>query len=542
MKLTYKFENYEIFHQIEFHPGTLLSTVLRKVEPGIDMPCGGMGRCGKCKVRFIEGACGATDTDRRFFSDEMLKDGWRLACRAVLSKDARIVIPDCGYENKGGGRDRDLENQSVIEAERGEKITVSGGKLGIAIDIGTTTIGGALADLETGKVLKKTTRMNHQRVYGADVISRIKAANEGHAGELKSLALTDIGEIIRELKGLIKKSDCENIPENNHENNKIDVRNVVIAGNTTMLHILMGDSLSGLGVAPYKPARLRYPRGMECGIPGSDDANINYEIVSGISAFVGADIVSGMFALDFHEIPYGKKYMLIDLGTNGEMAIGDSERILVCSTAAGPVFEGGGITLGMAGVPGAIEHVDIDDRKTIRVKTIGDVLPQGICGSGVLEAVSELRRNGIIDETGLFEDEFFDEGYPLYGERKNDIRITQTDIRNVQMAKAAIRSGIDSLLKSFGCRADEVDRVYLAGGFSEHLDADKVKYLKLLPEEFLRSKVVESAGNAALSGCLRALLDSEHDSKIDRIISLSREIVLAAEDSFKEGFIDKMNF
>lgn len=511
-KLTCKGKEYEV------KSGTLLSEFLRREGISAEMPCGGMGRCGKCRVRFINGAPAATTADRRFFSEDEIGSGLRLSCRAVITGDAEIEV---------------MHSESALIADSDGTNPQKGGldECKIAVDLGTTTIAAALISKDGNKIVRKSVTMNHQKSFGADVISRIKAATEGNDKRLRELVVSDILEVVGNL--LVDERTV--------------VSEIIIAGNTTMLHLLAGDSCEGLGKAPYKPARLKYPKMKFEEIFGSEKADFDTEscscrLMPGISAFVGADIVAGMYELSFDEIPEGKTYMLIDLGTNGEMAVADSEKITVCSTAAGPVFEGGGISCGMAGVIGAIEHVRIDEEtRGCDCETIGDVKPSGICGSGVLETVSELRRCGIVDETGLLSDEYFDNGYVLYNKDGINIVFSQNDIRAVQLAKAAIRSGIETLLSEHGCGISDIDKVYIAGGFSEHLDIEKIRYLKLLPEDFLERNITECVGNTSLKGCVKALCDRDFIDRTEKILKSANEVTLADTHGFEENFFDAMN-
>ena len=513
-KLTYLNKEYEIFE------GTLLSEFM--IRNGIEQerPCGGTGRCGKCKVKFIYGAPKTGNADRSFLTESEIEAGIRLSCRAVITEDARI---DKVYYSDNISDNLQSGSKDPIKKPQADEIK---GEVSIALDIGTSTIAVAVMQEKDGgdpEQVSKTTIMNHQRRYGADVISRIQAANSGKAKELRDCVVDDIKSITAGLK----------------------IKQMMIAGNTTMLHLLTGDSCEGLGKAPYTPVRLSYPKlkANELFLYKEErESETECLLAPGISAFVGADIVSGMYALSFDRIPKGKRYMLIDLGTNGEMAVADSERISVCSTAAGPVFEGEGISCGMPGVTGAIEHVTLKEDAEFGV--IGGEKPLGICGSGVLELVSELRRTKAIDETGLFEDKYFEEGFPLYkgDESTEGIFFTQNDIRAVQLAKAAIRSGIDTLLEAHGCRPEDIDKVYLAGGFSEHLDTSKVRFLKLLPEEFIGRDVCECVGNTSLLGCIKVLGDKDFTDRMNTIVSMAVEIKLAETDEFGDSFIEAMNF
>ncbi|WP_029323982.1 ASKHA domain-containing protein [Butyrivibrio sp. AE3004] len=549
-KLKYKDIEYDIL------PGTLLSEFMIKEGFSVSMPCGGMGTCGKCRVRFKSGTPGISAADRRFFTEKELKEGYRLACRAVISNDCELsyaVETLIHHEENTKGKaealsDRLSDDKAGILEEQGKEYS-------LVIDIGTTTIAAALLCGEI--VINEVTVMNSQAVFGADVISRIKAACDGKAEPLKGCVINDIKRAAEQVISghLLSKGQSAD----DGKEKFISVKRTIIAGNTTMLHLLTGDSCEGLGNAPYKPVRLEYTEERISSIPEEFGKVI---IFPGISAFVGADIVSGMYALSFDNIPEGKKYMLIDLGTNGEMAVADSEKISVCSTAAGPVFEGGGITCGMAGITGAIEHVSItnaaeffskeDNKDSIKVETIGKREPLGICGSGVLEITSELVRTKLVDETGLLRDELFESGITLFRGDDREIFFSQNDIRKVQLAKAAIRSGIDTLLKAHGLRAEDIDTVFLAGGFSEHLNAHKIKYLNMLPEEFLKEGVTLCKGNTSLKGGIRLAGEYEKneetrkaDDPVKRlkvITDKAEYIPLAETDTFSEAFIEAMNF
>ncbi len=498
----------------------------------ISLPCGGKGRCGNCRVRIIEGTIGITDKDREVFSEDEIKEGWRLACLAVPDSDVTVEARDeAGAKIIMGSKEGSDKASDTDEASIQEDLAELTDGEGIAIDVGSTTIVAALVrpdddrDLENS-IAGSAGSMNHQCIYGADVISRIRAANEGNLSTLRMLVLKDINRLIKKI-------------------NATDVRRIVISGNTTMMHLLLGDSCEGLGVYPYTPVRLKFPvmKPAELGIDIDRDADV--EIIPGVSAFVGGDIVSGMYQLNFHRIPEGKRVLLVDLGTNGEMALGDSEHITVCSTAAGPVFEGGSISCGMAAVAGAIEHVEIDEETgTIKdMSVIGNVAAGGICGSGVLELVSELRRCRIIDDTGLLRDEYFSKGYPLcigrdFGQTR--LYFKQEDIRAVQLAKAAVKSGIETLAKAHGCLLSEIDKVYLAGGFSSHITPGEVRFLKMFPEELMEDGKMESVGNTSLLGGIKSVIYGT--AKVEEILGKTSEAELASQSEFGEAYIEAMNF
>ena len=347
---------------------------LREREHYIPAYCGGKGICGKCKVRFVSNPPEPTENEKKFFSPEELEEGWRLACVTEVAGEGQIELPMAGEEEievETGFRGLKEANPQI------DSETTDQNHFVVAVDIGTTTLAASLVDQKTKKVIKTVTSVNHQRMYGADVISRIEAANRGEGDGLQKLILKDLEYLLQNLEVPMERTQ------------------LIISGNTTMEHLLQGYSCKTLGVAPYTPVDI------------SLHEYKNMTILPGISTYVGADIVSGIVACGMNRSE--KVSILVDVGTNGEMAIGNKDRILVASTAAGPAFEGGNIKCGVAGVPGAIASVNIENDK-INLKTIGDKEAIGICGSGVVEITYELKKNKIIDETGLMVDAYFDDG------------------------------------------------------------------------------------------------------------------------------------
>ena len=497
-------------------------------------PCGGNGRCGKCVISFEKGAPRPGDVDKNFLSENEIAVGNRILCRCILERDCVIRVggdeENIAVENIGisdeSDKDRSKENAN-------ELIDVSGfQEFGIAIDLGTTTIAAALVGIggdDLGsKALRTASLVNHQRRYGYDVISRIEAASDPEIGkELQAIVREDIAELIKRLL----------------DGTKISLTQLCIAGNTTMLHLLRGYDVNGLGSFPYKPVTTVAEQldAKELLGQAPDESisdrlsNVAVTLLPGISAFIGADIVSGMYELGMTSNS-GQKILFLDLGTNGEMAYFDGKELTVTSTAAGPVFEGGGISCGVASVPGAISHVSINKREdesfSVRYETIGGVSPIGLCGTGVIETVSELARNGIIDKEGLLCEEFFENGFVI--DPENNIRITQKDIRNVQLAKAAIRAGMERLLNGA-----EPDKVYIAGGFGANIDVSRLLHLNMFPEKLLDK--MSSVGNTSLKGCVRYLEENDPD-KLRRITETAKEITLAMEDGFGEDYVASMVF
>jgi len=477
--------------------------------------CGGAGICGKCIVKVTEGTLKITSADKYILSEDMLSMGYRLACRAYPDGDCTLM------PTKGARQEYKVVTESIKCKEPQPDNPASDkteGGYAVAVDLGTTTLVLVLVDMATGNILKKYTAANPQRLYGADVISRIKASGEGKGDILKSLIRNELFCGIRNLvrEGHISLSDIDKI---------------VIAGNTTMIHLLMGYPCESLGTYPFTP----YKRGFICS--GSDELfgipeKIPVIMLPAVSAFVGGDITAGLLACGFDNTE--KPCLFIDLGTNGELALGNKDRILVTSASAGPAFEGGNISCGVGSIPGAICHVSISDGK-ISYETINGLSPTGLCGTGVIELVSQLLKEGIIDHTGLFIDDYFDKGFCIDG-----IRFIQEDIRSLQLAKAAIRAGIEILLKNYGISYEGLDRVYIGGGFGYYLDINKAADIGLLPRDITGK--TKAAGNTALAGAVLASTDFRTKDRMEHIVSVSKEIHLSDDTDFNDLFIKHISF
>lgn len=354
----------------------------------------------------------------------------------------------------------------------------------VTVDVGTTTIAMRLYD-ENGAVCDEYVKINPQTQYGADVISRIQAAGEPEkAADMRGLVRSVLKAGYEKFKGRLS------VEEGLFS---------VLAANTTMVYLLMGYDAEELGKAPFEAKHLEYVH--------TDIEGVETVIMPGFSAFVGGDIASGIYACNMAE---GEEVTLfIDLGTNGEMALGNSNRIIACATAAGPAFEGGA--------------------------------NRGIWGSDMVKLLAELKRRGIMDGTGLLEDKYFDEGILI-----GNVRITQESIRAVQLAKAAIATGIDILLREYGIMYDDVDRVILAGGFGYYLNPPSAAQIGLIPAE-LENKTV-SGGNTALLGCLRLggciINENNIENHVNKVIPDNdlKVLNLAMEADFSDRYIEAMNF
>lgn len=509
--------------------GESILDALREQKLYSSAACGGTGRCGKCRIQFIDGATAPTYADRVHFSGQDLDKGMRLACQAFPTADCtiRLDFPD---ESVFEILTENAFADSSVSTEADSNITHTetspqDESYSIAIDIGTTTIAAALVGLESRKPAAYYTTLNRQRMFGADVISRIQTSSDGKADQLQQLVREDILQCITRLA----------------EDNAVSrsrIMKVVLAGNTTMGHLLRGYPCQTLGVYPFTPYRIEEEELGFSEMTGSKYLDCPVTLFPGISTYVGGDIVSGLLSCGYASEE--KINLFIDLGTNGEMAVGCKGRILVTSTAAGPAFEGGNILWGTGSIQGAISGVTING-DDIRLKTIGGVNPVGICGTGIIEVIAELLKNDLIDETGKLDDRYFKDGFPLSLTDKGEtIMVTQRDIREIQLAKSAVRAGVEVLLKRFGTDYSGIDTVWLAGGFGVKIDQDKAIAIGMLPEEF-RGKI-KAVGNTSLGGAIRYSLDKNESGKIKSIVSDSTEIALANDKDFNQLYVDYMFF
>ena len=487
--------------------GTSILQALQARGEYIPAPCGGNGTCGKCRVRFVQDPPAPSQADRKVLTEAEIADGVRLACRTAAVQGAVIEI-EAGDEKQmdvASGFTLDVASGRVPvqrDIVDGEKDTEEGGTIAAAVDIGTTTIAMSAVDIGSGRILETSTGINHQRSWGADVISRMEASNQGKGALLQKSIRADL-DLLREELGLAQ-----------------DAR-MVISGNSTMEHLLQGLSCETLGVAPYTPVDI------------SLHEYENMTILPGISTFVGADIVSGIVACGIDQSE--EICILVDLGTNGEMAIGNCNRIISASTAAGPAFEGGNISCGVAGIPGAVSSVEITDGEA-RVETIGGLPPVGLCGTGVLETVYELLKEELVDEAGLLDDEYFDDGFPV----AEGIVFTNKDVREVQLAKSAVRAGLEVLLEEYGADYDQIGKLYIAGGFGQKINLEKAVGIGLLPEELLDRMV--PVGNSSLAGAVMAACDPSVLERMRAVGENAEETALAENPLFSDLYMDNMFF
>ena len=458
--------------------GTLVSDILN-----IDKPCGGHGKCGKCRVK-VNG-----------------RDA--LACQTHIFEECEIEAAHAEEKNNIV-TDGDLPSFEIAPVFE---------KFGMAIDIGTTTIAARLYDT-SGKMLSEYSCLNPQREWGADVISRIEAALGGKADRLSQAIRGMLDDITIELASIAQISAK-------------DIDGAVVTGNTVMLSLLTGEDTEPFSHAPFKINRFFgdavFAKELELSslMP---DTKIYFPPC--ISAFVGADTVCAILST---ELCGEKTAMLADIGTNGEIAMWHNNRLSVCSTAAGPAFEGVGITMGMRGATGAIDKISVVNQR-LYAHTIGEGSPVGICGSGLIDAVACMLDLEMLDESGYFEDD------KLCVD--GDVCLYPKDLRMVQLAKSAICAGILTLIQSENSNVSDVRKLYIAGGFGSYLNKASAARIGLIPKELSTKSI--SVGNAALSGATLLLLDKNAKALAESIAKNAKTVDLAANPVFSENYMMAM--
>jgi len=601
-----------IFHpegkRLDITLGKTLLDAAGKLGLDIQSLCGGRGICGKCRV-IIRRGMGAlspiTEAEKRFLSESEIEDGFRLACQAVV-KDQDTIIVEVPQQSRVGqqrlllkGLERrvklspsirkliiNLEKPSLLDVksdasrlleaikdETGQKleidyetlkaiphvvregnwtvtaitwmnrelISVKPGKhtqslYGLAVDIGTTKLAAYLLNLDTGEIAATVSMMNPQIPYGEDVISRISyiIRDKKNLEKLHNIIVNGINDLIEEA--------CKEAG--------IKVENIydmTIVGNTAMHHIFLGISPKYLSLSPY-PAVLQSPiniKARELGVNINRGAYVH--ALPSIAGFVGADAVADAIATEIHKSE--DIAMLIDIGTNTEVILGHKERLLSCSCASGPAFEGAHIKHGMRAATGAIEHVWIDS-KTLEVgyKTIDNVKPSGLCGSAIVDVVAEMLKAGIIAPEGNFNQDLetprlrknekkfeFVIAWGNETSTGNDIVVTQNDIREVQLAKAAIYTGTSILMKHMNINSQDIQKIFIAGAFGNYIDPQSAKTIGMFPDIPLKN--VQFVGNTAGSGARMALLSTEIRKLAEKVAEQIEYIELGADSDFQSEFI-----
>ncbi len=491
---------------IPFEGMPVLSFILRENGFLLETPCGGKGVCGKCKMAANGSLPELTPKERERLTPGEIARGMRLICQARLTGDAAVFIPKAA----------ELEN---IQAEGGMpefSFHPMEGKFGVAVDIGTTTLVLRMVDLKRCRALEAVSAANPQGIIAADVIGRIEAALGGEGERLRVLL---IREIERLLDALCSK--CAVSPE--------DIGPIVMAGNTTMLYLLTGRNPITLSRAPFEADCLFgfWTDGASLGLQAVAHAKVYLPACAG--AFVGADITCGVLASQMRRRQ--GTALLVDLGTNGEIALWHNGTLYCCATAAGPAFEGGNISMGVGSVPGAIDSVWMEEGKLCHT-TLGNRKPVGICGSGLLDAMAALLKLHLVDETGRME-----KGEVFLSE---EVSLTQKDIRSLQLAKGAIAAGIKTMCHHVGISLSQIGTLYIAGGFGSHVNMENAAAIGLIPGELAGKAVV--LGNASLTGAVMLLLQRDFESDMMDIARRAVSVPLGGSGVFADNYMECMMF
>ncbi|MEG0227349.1 MAG: ASKHA domain-containing protein [Lachnospiraceae bacterium] len=501
--------------QIVCHTGANLLKVLLDGGVFVDNPCNGTGICGKCKVKVLSGG----------------KPGVCLSCMTEVSGDIEIELLTKERKHKV------LTDGYMPEFEKEE--FESG--YGIAMDIGTTTVVTALIELKTGEELANVSMINAQKHYGLDVLTRITYEYEFPESGWKELQYA----IVNSINGMIEEVCLE------AEVDKADIREIDVAANCTMTHMLLGVDARSIGKAPYRPAFIEAKEilAKEIGIEAGEDTKLY--CLPQVSAYIGADIVAGTYVCELQKEK--GNVLFIDIGTNGEIVLASKGKLLCCSCAAGPALEGMNISSGMRAAEGAVEDVKITE-EGIKLTTIGEQEPVGICGSGILAVVKELLQTKLVKKTGAFikKEQLKEEDYRYPMIRMNgtkrefilyeapELLVTQGDVRQVQLAKGAILSGFVALLNKAGIAMEDLDKVMIAGQFGAHLPVESLIGTGILPEA-VKDKLVY-VGNASKTGAYMTLLSRKARREVEQLAEQMEYMELAETPNYERIFTESMIF
>jgi len=570
----------------------------------IDSTCGGHGTCKKCRVQLLDGAqTPPSAADTRAFTPDEIDAGWRLACLAQATSDLRIQVPPLTTRPKaatlGVGRQvilrpavvkryvelsepsladqrpdatrvldeltdvssridrhalRDLPrtlraadykvtavvvDEILIDVQPGD---TTDRMYGVAFDLGTTTVVCTLLDIKTGTPMAVASMLNKQQPFGADVISRISATmlDQTALEKLQTLAQDTLRELVDEV--------CE---ESGVQHS--DIYQAALAGNATMVQLALGIDPESIGVAPFILAADTYPDLMSSDFGLTLHPRAPMYCFPALGAYVGGDIIAGALATGMDRD--NRLRLFIDIGTNCEIILGDGDRLLATAAPAGPAFEAASIRCGMRAAPGAIEVVTIDD-EGVHVQVIDDVEPVGICGSGLVDAVAELVRIGLLDRSGKFiPEEDAKTSHPHLADRlqtvdkerifvlhddKERVVLTQRDVRELQFAKPAISTGWKLLLEEYGIEETDVQQVLLAGSFGTYLSARNAIRIGLVPK--VAAARVISAGNVAGEGAKMAVLSGPERHGATTLINEISYVELSDRTDFNDRFVDELAF
>jgi len=487
---------------LEVERGTNLRDVL--YAHGVEFPCGGRGRCKRCRVQLVEGELPIDEEERGILSDQERQEGWRLACRCRVDAPVALQVE---------------QFRAPILVDHTPFVFEPRPGYGVAVDLGTTTLVAQLLDLTTGRVLAAQTALNPQGAFGSDIMHRIQHAltEEGRA-QMAAIVREAVEGLVR---GAVATAGLGRAP----------IEMLVLVGNTAMHHLFCGLDVAPLAAVPFESDSLGLQefRAEEIGWKLAGNPQIRF--LPCLGGFVGSDLLAGLLATRMHETD--ELTALVDLGTNGEIVVGNAGRMLCTSTAAGPAFEAGGIEMGMQATTGAIDGVTASDG-ILKCRVMGGGGARGICGSGLVDAVAGGLDLGWVDPSGRLAD-----GRKIL-HLDGSVHLTQGDVRQLQLAKGAIAAGLKILLERLGAAGGPPPKVNLAGAFGNYVNRDSARRIGLLdyPDEN-----VEPVGNTALLGAKLALFAPEREAdEISRLSERVEHVALASDESFMKVFIDEMRF
>lgn len=481
---------------ISAEKGTLLSDLLVKELPFFSLPCSGNHTCGKCRVKAEGILSPVSSSEVRLLSETDRKNGIRLACASTVEGDVSVILPHRGGE-------KIIAWYHLPEFERTEE------GFGFAVDIGTTTVALQLIGRKSGRILAGRVAENAQRGFGADVISRIEASKKEGVSALSDRIADQLEEMAA---SCMQETGIREIAES------------VVTGNSTMLHLYEGLDPSSLAVVPFRTV--------------SDFGRTSVRTLAGspvylprcVSAYVGADITCAALAADLTKCGTS---LLADIGTNGEMMLIHDGKLFCCATAAGPAFEGAGLSCGMPAAPGAILSVSLQGSDVHYEMIPGEGI-SGICGSGILDALAVMLETGDMDDSGYLEDE---NGWAV---GSSGIVITQKDVRQIQLAKAAVCGGILTLLDEEKISADSIEKFFIAGGFGNSMNTASASAIGLFPEDLENRAVF--IGNAALGGAAMLLMNASLRKETEARAREATEVSLSESAEFTDNYVDCMAF
>jgi uncharacterized 2Fe-2S/4Fe-4S cluster protein (DUF4445 family) len=593
--------------------GTTIMEALQEVDVRVEGDCGGLGKCGRCRVRVLSEMRPPSEEENELLGEDEIEEGIRLACRSRIEKDLviqveetdserldhqilatgtrpvfqldplideRLVILDTTPQKNGlsdceriklalGGEYPDLEvslhclrtlpallektsfkvtaaihRNSLLALHEREEV---GGLYGLTFDLGTSTLVGKIIRLSDGKEIAAISRLNSQSKYGADIISRIQYVKEQRHGleELSRLIINDLNQITKQL---LEVGDLK----------ADDIFITVAAGNTTMQHLLLSLNPTDIAHAPFAPVSTDglILRAADIGITLHPEALLY--VMPSRSGYIGGDLISMILASGCAEQD-DKIALGLDLGTNGEIFLGNRKRLMTCSAAAGPALEGARISHGMIAKEGAIESVYAEDGN-LRYQVIGNVEPRGLCGSGLVDLVAVLLERSIIDQGGLMQPPQGGSGDTLSArviERdkgiydflvaateesfsQKPIYFSQKDVRELQLAKAAVAAGIQILMDQMGVGIRDIDLVYVAGAFGNYIHPQSALRIGLIPK--VDPKIIHTIGNAASTGASMVLLAKGYWKLANELANSLEHVELSTRPDFNEYFIENLNF